>query len=120
MTHYDPLERGPQASTVDDYEPTPVEYGSLRAVRGTVYFGSTSGRHRVRAKRRDAYLYAIYAWSMLMIALGSAFIVSLMLDVDAPEWLELTLASVPGTCLVTVGVFAMINTRRCECGGTDE
>lgn len=129
MSNYDPLARGPAAWTVNDFEPTMIGEDVLSAVRrdlresGTVYASASSGRHRAQAQERrqhDLLLYGIYAWSMTAVMLGSAFVISLMLDLEIPEWLELTLAAVPGICLVTIGLFAMITVRRCgECGGRE-
>ncbi len=120
---YDPLERGPESETVYDYAPTPIGvdasvatgFGSLRT-RGAVYFGSASGRHREGRRRVDALLWGIRTWSVVLIVLGTGFVVSLTMDLHAPAWLRLTLACVPGICLVSIGGHAIIVTLRADPG----
>lgn len=145
MSHHaehDPLTTQESLRTIGNWEPTPEAMAATRVTgvpsrgagsyrpdlagqesrdraQGHVYISSSAtGRHRVTGDTGDR-LYGVYAWSFLLVTLGALFVVSLALDLHAPPWLALTLASAPGVCLVALGVFTVIIVRRCrcECGG---
>lgn len=119
MSRWDPLGApADEAPTVYDFEPTPV------ADAAGVGFGSLSGggRHEATVKPGahkmpvDIPVIALYVWFGLMTVLGCGFVAMLLIDLKAPPWLALALASVPGLCLMGQGLLLVAIVRRCTNG----
>ncbi len=92
---------GPGSLT--DYEPREID----RWRRGTIHV-SSHAKHR--QKRPTGVLWA-YVYGVVVTTLGTAFVVQLAADLEAPAWLALLLQTVPGLCLASFGLACLVWVR---------